>query len=147
MDILQIIVFKIGTQCFGVKIKDVKKIVQTNNIIHNMATGNELVVGMLSFYNEDVPVYDLHKRLQIEHLKQSGNTFIIVSLGERMIAFAVDTIEGRHEILLKDINSVPLLLGLENQCCHQVAILDNRLILILDTGILFSENYNTLKYE
>ena len=59
---------KIGTQCFGVKMKDVKEIVQSNNIINNMAAGNALMVGSLSFYNEDVPVYDLHKRLQIEHL-------------------------------------------------------------------------------
>lgn len=138
MDILQIIVFKIGTQSFGMQINDVVRIVYTDKVAKSVETRNPFVTGMISLNEQAVPVYDMHRKLQINYLRQSS-MFVVISFQEKMMAFAVDEIDGYHKILQKDMSFIPAVVNLDRQCFHQVVILDNRLILMLDIHNIFMD--------
>lgn len=98
-DFIKILVFQIGEELFGLEICEVRGIFP----------GSQYSDGRknIEVSHTVVPVLDLHKLLQISPLDSQETMLILVSSGNRMLAFLIDKIKGIFDVSCQDVHSVP----------------------------------------
>ncbi|HBI59604.1 MAG TPA: hypothetical protein DDY31_00070 [Lachnospiraceae bacterium] len=139
MDTLQIIVIQIGTQYFGVQITQLKKIVWTDKITENIKMGNPFVTRMLSLDDQNIPVFDIHKKLKIEHLEKSSNLFAVCSTSGKLTAFCVDAVNNSYEIPIQNLKPIPPVGSTSKGLIKGIITMGKHILLMLDLSQLCEE--------
>ncbi|MCL6639032.1 MAG: chemotaxis protein CheW [Firmicutes bacterium] len=143
----QMVIFQLSGQTYGVGISSVYEIIRMETITRVPRTPH-FVEGVINLRGRIIPVIDLCKRLGLEDMGRSGaSRIIIVDVGGQVIGIIVDSVS---EVLRVPADTVepppPIVHGIEAAYLKGIAILGERLIILLDLNkILFEEEVEELK--
>lgn len=147
MSDLKPVVFKIGSEEYGIDINLVSAIEKEQKIVRvpNAASN---IKGIINLRGDVIPVYDLRKKFHVNSISGTEETcMIIVVLPTIVIALEVDSVEEIHNIDEAHVIPMPSIFsGVDTDCFQNVVNLDGRLILILDVSKLLTEE-ETKKIE
>lgn len=134
-DEIQLVVFKLGSEEFGVDISQVREIIKTVNIT-KIPNSPEFIEGVINLRGQTTTVMDLRKKLDI--LSQDENPdqrIIITEFRNDHIGMIVDSVEEVLRISTGYIDTQSIATSqVESEYILGVGNLENRLLILLDLG-------------
>lgn len=104
---VQLVVFQLGTEEFGVDIKQVKEIIKVTEITR-IPNSPSFVEGVINLRGQITTVMDLRKRLDLMVSEQTENTrIIIVELEKNTVGMIVDSVAEVLRLPRSEIEPTP----------------------------------------
>ena len=137
---MQLVVFKLGREEYGVSIlqvQEIKRITEITRVPHTP----DYIKGVINLRGNVLPVIDLKKRLNLpEQVATEDARIIIVKVKEISVGMMVDGVSEVMTINQQDIDSPEVVAGsVSANYLSGVGKLDNRLLILLNletiTGI------------
>ena len=138
---IQVIVFSLGEERYGVEISQVKEIILPTQITR-IPNVPDFVEGVLNLRGQIAAIINLRKRLGKEPKKNDENTrIIVIEYGNSTIGMMVDSVSEVKYLSSKNIEEIPRFLALkdESKFLKGVGKLEDRLLTLMDLKELFSE--------
>ena len=145
---LQLVVFKIGIEEFGVGINQVREIVRLVPITP-IPRAPSFIEGVVNLRGQILAVIDLAKRLELQAEARSEKTrIIVVEVGENTLGMIVDEVSEVLRLSEKNIDETPELINTEVQYeyINGVGKIDDRLLILIDLAkVLSGEEVESMK--
>lgn len=137
---LQLVSFKLGDEEFAIDIGRVQEINRMMKIT-KVPNSPEFIEGVVNLRGKIVPVVNLRERLGLAKKEEDTKTKIIVTdINNSLIGFIVDEVNEVLRISKEIIEPAPTLaVGIEKKLINGVAKLDERLLILLNLDLLFTE--------
>lgn len=139
---IQLVVFKLAQEEYGVKIVQVKEIINLTEVTP-LPQAHSAVEGVINLRGQIIPIIDLKKRLGLAVQEYSSEArVIVVEIENQFLGIKVDE---AVEVLRLDANAIQALPEFVSQVENQsfvigVGRIEDRLIVLLDlTKVLGSE--------
>lgn len=143
----QLVVFQLSEQTYGIDIASVYEIIRMEKITMVPRTP-DFVEGVINLRGRIIPVIDLCKRFNLTYTERSGSSrIIIVDVGGNTIGMIVDAVSEVLRITADSIEPPPPMVhGIDAAYLRGIAILDSRLIILLNLEkILFEHERDELQ--
>ena len=140
IDEVQLVVFKIGKEEFGVAISQVREIVRLVPITP-VPKAPVFVEGVVNLRGQILAVVDLATRLSLKGDARSEQTrIIVVEVEGNTVGMVVDEVTEVLRLSKENIDSTPELIASEVQhkYLEGVGKLDDRLLILIDLAKIFS---------
>ncbi|MFH0734080.1 MAG: chemotaxis protein CheW [bacterium] len=146
-ELLQLVSFKIGNEEFGI---DILKVQEINRMMQITKVPNApgFIEGVVNLRGRIIPVMDLRTRLNMPRIDHDNRTrIIVVELEGITVGFIVDEVSEVLRIP-KSITEPPpaMTAGIDSDYITAVGKLEDRLLILLDLGKIFS-NEETAKLK
>ena len=141
-DELQLVVFMIGTEEFGVEITNVQEIISMTSITRIPQAPN-YVRGIINLRGRIIVVLNLNVIMGMESKEQDENTRIVVAnIGETVMGFIVDSVSEVIRLPEKSIEPAPAVIAskIGTEYVRGVGKLEDRLLILLDLDKVLSAN-------
>lgn len=93
---LQLIVFTLDTQHYALHLSTVEKAIRMVEITP-LPTAPEIVIGVVNFHGEIVPVLNIRKRFRLaDRVPDLGDQLLIAHTSRRIVALVVDSV---HDVV------------------------------------------------
>ena len=138
---IQVIVFNLGEERYGVEISQVKEIILPTQITR-IPNVPDFVEGVLNLRGQIAAIINLRKRLGKEPKKNDENTrIIVIEYDNSTIGMMVDSVSEVKYLSSKNIEEIPRFLALkdESKFLKGVGKLEDGLLTLMDLKELFSE--------
>jgi purine-binding chemotaxis protein CheW len=140
---LQLVVFDLASEYYGVDISDVREIIRMQSITRVPGTP-EYLEGVLNLRGKIAPVVDLRKRL---NLKVTGQTresrIVVIDIDSRDVGVIVD---GVTEVLRIPLSSIEppaqMLQSVDSIHLKGIAQIQDKLVILLDMSSILGEFEN-----
>jgi purine-binding chemotaxis protein CheW len=144
-DETQYLTFQLAGEQYGVDILKVQEIRGTTaaTVIPNAPS---YVRGVINLRGSIVPIVDLRRRLDMPEAEYAEASVVVIMMVERndqnqLVGLVVDGVSDVLNIAREDVRPVPRIGELEKEeYLAGIARLDDELVLILDTALLFSDS-------
>lgn len=137
----QVVVFRLGSEEFGVPIATVQEIVRVPDQLTHVPKAPGFVEGVINLRGSVLPVMDQRRRLGLEDAVRNDRQRIMVYVldGKRM-GFIVDAVSEVLKIPRQAIDNAPRLSGEQQKILGRVANLEKqrRMIMLVDPAALLS---------
>jgi purine-binding chemotaxis protein CheW len=138
---IQVIVFNLGEERYGVEISQVKEIILPTQItrIPNVPS---YIEGVLNLRGQIAAIINLRKRLGKEPKKNDENTrIIVIELNDAIVGVMVDSVSEVKYLSSQNIEEIPRFLSLkdDSRFLKGVGKLEDGLLTLMDLKELFSE--------
>jgi len=138
---IQVIVFNLGEERYGVEISQVKEIILPTQItrIPNVPS---FIEGVLNLRGQIAAIINLRKRLGKEPKKNDENTrIIVIELNDATLGVMVDSVSEVKYLSSQNIEEIPRILALkdDSKFLKGVGKLEDGLLTLMDLKELFSE--------
>ena len=133
-ELIQLVLFKLGEEEFGVNILQAREIEKLDQGLTRVPKAPPFVEGVINLRGEIIPIVDLRKRFGLT-LPPVGydSRVIIVEVRGAPVGMLVDAVV---EVIRVPVSAVepppPITKGVESQYLAGVAKVDNRLIVLLN---------------
>ena len=137
----QVVVFRLGSEEFGVPIATVQEIVRVPEQLTHVPKAPHFVEGVINLRGSVLPVMDQRRRLGLEDADRNDRQRIMVYvLDGRRMGFIVDAVSEVLKIPRNAIEAAPRLSGEQQKVLGRVANLEkqHRMILLVDPAALLS---------
>ena len=139
---IQVIVFNLGEERYGVEISQVKEIILPTQItrIPNVPS---YIEGVLNLRGQIAAIINLRKRLGKEAKKNDENTrIIVIELNDAIVGVMVDSVSEVKYLSPHNIQDIPRFLALndDSKFLKGVGKLEDGLLTLMDLKELFSED-------
>ena len=137
---VQLVVFKIGEEEFGVEINQVREIVKLVSITR-MPKAPVFIEGVVNLRGQIITVIDLAKRLELPSTGKTDSTRImVVEVGEDTVGMIVDSVSEVLRLSTDNIEDTPSLIDTEvhEQYLRGVGKSEDRLLILLDLNEVLS---------
>ena len=139
---IQVIVFNLGEERYGVEISQVKEIILPTQItrIPNVPS---YIEGVLNLRGQIAAIINLRKRLGKEPKKNDENTrIIVIELNDAIVGVMVDSVSEVKYLSSQNIEEIPRFLALkdDSKFLKGVGKLEDGLLTLMDLKELFSED-------
>lgn len=134
-DDMQVVIFRLGAEEFGVPIMSVQEIVRVPETLTRVPKTPSFVEGVINLRGTVLPVIDQRNRLGLPSLPRSeGQRIMVYMLGARRTGFIVDSVAEVLRIPRAQIAPAPSLSSEQSQLISRVANLqgDKRLVMLID---------------
>jgi purine-binding chemotaxis protein CheW len=130
---VQLVVFKLGREEYGVSILQVQEIKRMTDITRVPHTP-DYIKGVINLRGSVLPVVDLKKRLNLPPEEYTDDTrIIIVKVEEIIVGMVVDAVSEVTAINQENIEPPQAVVsGVESSYLSGVGKLDNRLLILLN---------------
>ncbi len=152
-DELQLVVFNIGKEEFGVEIMKVQEIIRMTSITRIPQAPN-YVRGIINLRGRIIVVLNLNVIMGMESKEQDENTRIIVAnIDETVMGFIVDSVSEVIRLPEKNVEPAPAVIAnkIGTEYVRGVGKMDNRLLILLNLDKVLSVNelhsINTISAE
>ena len=152
-DELQLVVFNIGPEEFGVEIMNVQEIIRMTNIT-KIPQASGYVKGIINLRGRIIVVIDLNVKMGMEGKEQDENTRIIVAdIGETVMGFIVDSVSEVIRLPESSVEPAPAVIAnkIGTEYVRGVGKMEDRLLILLDLDKILSanelHNINTITSE
>lgn len=140
---IQLVVFNLASELYGVNINDVLEIIRMQTITR-VPGAPDSVEGVINLRERVIPVVDLRKRLNLEVREQTDESrIVVVNISGRDVGVIVD---GVSEILTIPPTSIEppssIIANHNTSYLNGIIKLENKLIILLDIGKLLPEVAN-----
>lgn len=137
---IQLVVFALGSEYYGVDSADVREILRMQSI--TLVPGApHFVEGVINLRGRVVPVVDLRKKLHLPVSEQTReNRIVVVDVAGQDVGVIVDAVTEVLRILLSTVESPSAMItDSDSDYLRGIAKLENKLIILLDlTKVLSS---------
>lgn len=136
---LEVLVFRIGEQTFGINVAKVREVLPKGRITH-LAKSHSSVRGVFRLRDAVIPCVSLvdHLKIETSHPNSEG-TLILSDFNRQQTAFLVDEVERIHRLSWEHVLSVPQILEQSNAPITAVAKIDERLVIMLDFELIIDQ--------
>lgn len=137
---IQLVIFKIGEEEFGVEINQVREIVKLVSITR-MPKAPAFIEGVVNLRGQIITVIDLSRRLDLPSSGRSEATRImVVEIGENTVGMIVDSVSEVLRLSESDIEDTPSLIETEvhEKYLRGVGKSEDRLLILLDLNEVLS---------
>ncbi len=141
-DELQLVVFNIGTEEFGVEIMKVQEIIRMTNITR-IPQASGYVKGIINLRGRIIVVINLNVIMGMESKEQNENTRIIVAdIGETVMGFIVDSVSEVIRLPQSSVEPSPAVIAnkIGTEYVRGVGKMEDRLLILLDLDKILSSN-------
>jgi purine-binding chemotaxis protein CheW len=130
---VQLVVFRLGNEEYGVEITQVREIIKMKEITR-IPNAPDFVEGVINLRGQITTVTDLRKRLGTNGTGNNDQTrIIIVELENSTIGMIVDSVSEVLRLAKNEIDSTPeIVSNLETKYIRGVGKLKDRLLILLD---------------
>jgi purine-binding chemotaxis protein CheW len=137
MNEMQIVVFRLANEEYGVNILNVQEIIRPTEITR-VPKAPYYITGVINLRGNVIPVMDLYKRFNINgEIQIDPNTrIIILNLNEINIGIFVDSVSEVLRLKGEEIEEPHLIEALDNKFVQAVGKYEDRLIILLDLNEL-----------
>ena len=137
---IQLVVFKIGDEEFGVEINQVREIVKLVAITR-MPKAPQFIEGVVNLRGQIITVIDLAKRLDLPSQGRTESTRImVVEIENSTVGMIVDSVSEVLRLSVDDIEDTPSLINTEvhERYLRGVGKSNDRLLILLDLNEVLS---------
>jgi len=137
---VQLVVFMIGDEEFGVEINQVREIVKLVSITR-MPKAPVFIEGVVNLRGQIITVIDLAKRLDLPSKGRTETSRImVVEVSENTVGMIVDSVSEVLRLPADDIEATPALIETEvhEQYLRGVGKMGERLLILLDLNEVLS---------
>ncbi|MDK2825151.1 MAG: purine-binding chemotaxis protein CheW [Methanolobus sp.] len=134
-DMLQVVVFQLADEEFGIDIMSVKEIIRIPELVQ-IPQSPDYVEGVVNIRGDIIVALNISNIFNIENKENDHNSRIIVTeLEDITVGIMVDSVSEVLRIPYSDIDPAPaiLLSGKNSECVEGVGKLDDRLLLLIDS--------------
>ncbi|WP_072866190.1 chemotaxis protein CheW [Desulforamulus hydrothermalis] len=137
---LQIVVFQLAEQVYGIDINSVYEIIRMENIT-KIPRAPHFVEGVINLRGRIIPVIDLSRRFGLEQKQRTqACRIIIVEVAGQTVGMIVDSVQEVLRLPLAGIEPPPPVVhGIDAAYLRGIAILEERLIILLDQDKILLE--------
>ena len=137
---LQLVVFKLNQEEYGVDIMQVQEISPYQELT-KVPNSPVFVDGIVNLRGDVIPVVSLKKKFHVAESEITELTrLIVINNGDKRTGFVVDDASEVITISDKDVEEAPqMIVGNERKYIQGVGKLDNRILIILDLHKLLTE--------
>lgn len=138
-DDLQLVIFRLGAEEFGVPIMAVQEIVRVPEQLTKVPRTPAFVEGVINLRGAVLPVIDQRSRLGLPALARNDRQRIMVfTLGEQRTGFIVDSVAEVLRVPRQSLAPAPALSEAQSRMIREVARLEGqqRLIMLIDPAQL-----------
>jgi purine-binding chemotaxis protein CheW len=139
---IQVIVFNLGEERYGVEISQIKEIILPTKITQ-IPNVPDFVEGILNLRGQIATIINLRKRLGKESKKSDENTrIIVIEYGNSIVGMMVDSVSEVKYLSSKNIEEIPRFLALkdESKFLKGIGKLEDGLLTLMDLKELLSED-------
>lgn len=140
MSEIQLVVFKLDREEYGVNIMQVQEIGEYQQPV-KVPNAPDFVEGIINLRGDVIPVVNLKKRFRLQENEITENTRLIVTnVGTRSIGFVVD--DASEVLTLDEVNiqeTPEIIGGQERRYISGIGKQDERLLIILDLNALLTD--------
>ena len=135
----QVVVFRLGTEDFGVSISSVESIIKMQSIT-KMPHAPGFVEGVTNLRGKVLPVIDLRRRFGLPPQEiNKNNRIIIINVNRIEVGMIVDGVSEVLTIPEQAVEPTPAIaLSVEAGFITGIAKIDQRLVILLDLGRVLS---------
>ncbi len=141
-DELQLVVFNIGTEEFGVEIMNVQEIIRMTNIT-KIPQASGYVKGIINLRGKIIVVINLNVIMGMESKENNENTRIIVAdIGETVMGFIVDSVSEVIRLPESSVEPAPAVIAnkIGTEYVRGVGKMEDRLLILLDLDKILGAN-------
>lgn len=133
-NVVQVIGFFIGKECYGIEIKDIKEIIRMVDIT-KVPNVPGYIEGAINLRGNVVPVVNLRLKVNMERIEFNQDTRIIIIENDRLtVGFIVDKIDEVRRIPEDMLEPPPeITIGDKAEYIRSVARTDSGMVILLDT--------------
>ena len=137
---MQLVVFILGKEEYGVDIMQVKEIVTYKEPV-KVPNTPKFVEGIINLRGEIIPIVNLKKRFNIPGEDLGEQTRVIVmSIESKKVGFIVDDASEVITISSENVEPAPeIVAGIDRRYITGIGKVEERILIILDLDKLFSE--------
>ncbi len=143
---IQLVVFKIGKEYFGVGIDVIREIVRLPEVT-DVPDAPEFLEGMINLRGKIVPVMDLKKRLKLQGEERGKATRVLITdETDTLAGLIVDSVDEVIRIEPEEVEApTEMMTAIGIEYITGVAKVDERLIILFDiTKILSAEEISKM---
>jgi purine-binding chemotaxis protein CheW len=141
-DELQLVVFNIGSEEFGVEIMNVQEIIRMTNIT-KIPQASSYVKGIINLRGKIIVVINLDVIMGMTSKEQDENTRIIVAdIGDTVMGFIVDSVSEVIRLPESSVEAAPAVIAnkIGTEYVRGVGKMEDRLLILLDLDRILSSN-------
>src|SRR4030088_2992931 len=132
-DELQLVVFQLGAELYGVEIARVHEIIRLQTVTR-VPHAPAFVEGVINLRGKVIPVVDLRRRFGLPWVDPPGaSRIVVVEIGDQVVGIVVD---GVSEVLRVNNATIeppsPVVAGGDSDYLHGIAKLPDRLVILLN---------------
>lgn len=139
-DLRQLVCFRLGEEDFGIDIGNVQEINRMVDIT-KIPQSPSFVEGVINLRGQIIPVIDLRTRFGFERIdeKSRENRIVVVETQSVTVGLVVDAVTEVLRLSKDKIEETPdITSNVDVQYIEGVAMLDDQLLILLDTNKIFS---------
>ncbi len=143
---IQLVVFSIGKELYGVGIDAVHEIVKVPDITE-VPDAPAFLEGVINLRGKIVPVVDLRKRMKLDSRERTKSSRVLITENEsRLVGLLVDAVSEVLKIQPESVDAPPeMISSIGVQYITGVAKVEGRLIILLDLKkVLSVEDMRTI---
>ena len=137
---VQLVIFSLGNEDYGVNIMQVKEIVTYREPVKVPNTPH-FIEGVINLRGEIIPIINLKKRFNIagDFIKDQTRV-IVMNIEGKQIGFIVDEASEVITINEENIEQAPeIVAGIDRKYISGIGKVEERILIVLDMAKLFSE--------
>jgi len=136
-----LVVFQLAQQTYGIDIASVFEIIRMEKITKVPRTP-DFVEGVINLRGKIIPVIDLCKRFGLDYTEATNSSrIIIVDVDGNTIGMIVDAVSEVLSVPAESIEPPPSMIhGIDAAYLKGIAILEGRLIILLNLGKIFHDH-------
>lgn len=136
-DIIQLIVFKVGDEEYGLEIGKVQEVIRIKTIKHLPKTP-DFILGVMNLRGNIIPIVGLREKFGLEKKEHTNFTrIIVVNHKEKLVGMVVDEVNRVVNVPLKNIEGNPEMVHESTRALVRgVAKLDEQVIILVELDYL-----------
>lgn len=134
IDEKQLVIFRLGSEEFGVDISEVKEIIKMEDIT-TIPNIEDTIKGVINLRGKIIVVMSLAKKLNLQAKQADKDTrIIIIEIGDNVVGMIVESVEEVLRVTSDKISPSPEIINREINADYLegVCVLNQRLIILLD---------------
>jgi purine-binding chemotaxis protein CheW len=135
-DLLQLVVFELGGEEFGVEIMNVQEIIRMPEMTQ-IPQSPDFVEGVINLRGRIIVVVNLSKRFNLQsRVADENSRIIVVEIGSSVVGMIVDSVNEVLRIPISSVEPAPELVmsKVSRNYLKGVGKIDKRLLILLDLG-------------
>lgn len=138
--IIQLIIFRVGDEEFGVPISDVQEIIKAGAITP-IPDSPGFIKGLINVRGDIVPIIDIRVRFKLPTAEEPSKHIVIVKPAGDLFGLMVNEVMEVLRVQASDIKPAPQLMNkIHEDYVHGVITHGSRLIILLDVDKVLEED-------
>ncbi|RZB30633.1 MAG: purine-binding chemotaxis protein CheW [Desulfobacteraceae bacterium Eth-SRB1] len=137
---IQVVIFRLGREEFGVRIDQVKEIIEMTHITR-MPKAPSFIEGVINLRGQVIAVIDLAKQFDLPASEHDEETrIVVVDVDDNTVGMLVDSVPEVLRISAEDIDPTPSLIEnrIDTRYIEGIGKLEDRLFVLLKLGKVLS---------